>query len=222
MDTVNKREMIAHLINEGEKDSAVQLLLEWSTQTSFKEVIFNVLEPMLTELGQLWMRGNISLAHGYLSGKVAEEFYLMAAGDQEFNLSRTRHRGTVVLGNIEDDFHPLGRRLVNIYAQSAGWNIIDLGTDVTAERFIEKAIENKADIVAVSAMMFTTAKNIIKVRQELDKNSLSGKVMLAVGGAVFKLRPELVTEIGGDGTADTAIGASDLFETLLKKKMSDI
>ena len=222
MDTVNKREMIAHLINEGEKDSAVQLLLEWSTQTSFKEVIFNVLEPMLTELGRLWMRGNISLAHGYLSGKVAEEFYLMAAGDQEFNLSRTRHRGTVVLGNIEDDFHPLGRRLVNIYAQSAGWNIIDLGTDVTAERFIEKAIENKADIVAVSAMMFTTAKNIIKVRQELDKNSLSGKVMLAVGGAVFKLRPELVTEIGGDGTADTAIGASDLFETLLKKKMSDI
>jgi len=221
MDTVNKREMIAHLINEGEKDGAVQLLLEWSTQTSFKEVIFNVLEPMLTELGQLWMRGNISLAHGYLSGKVAEEFYLMAAGDQEFNLSRTRHRGTVVLGNIEDDFHPLGRRLVNIYAQSAGWNIIDLGTDVTAERFIEKAIENKADIVAVSAMMFTTAKNIIKVRQELDKNSLSGKVMLAVGGAVFKLRPELVTEIGGDGTADTAIGASDLFETLLKKKMSD-
>ena len=221
MDTVNKREMIAHLINEGEKDSAVQLLLEWSTQTSFKEVIFNVLEPMLTELGQLWMRGNISLAHGYLSGKVAEEFYLMAAGDQEFNLSRTQHRGTVVLGNIEDDFHPLGRRLVNIYAQSAGWNIIDLGTDVTAERFIEKAIENKADIVAVSAMMFTTAKNIIKVRQELDKNSLSGKVMLAVGGAVFKLRPELVTEIGGDGTADTAIGAPNLFETLLKKKMSD-
>lgn len=221
MDTVNKREMIAHLINEGEKDSAVQLLLEWSTQTSFKEVIFNVLEPMLMDLGRLWMHAKISLAHGYLSGKVAEEFYLMAARDQEFNLSRTRHRGTVILGNIEDDFHPLGRRLVNIYAQSAGWNIIDLGTDVTAERFIEKAIENKADIVAVSAMMFTTAKNIIKVRQELDKNSLSGKVMLAVGGAVFKLRPELVTEIGGDGTADTAIGASDLFETLLKKKMSD-
>ncbi|MBU3928309.1 MAG: cobalamin-dependent protein [Bacteroidetes bacterium] len=218
MDTVNKREMIAHLINEGEKDSAVQLLLEWSTKTSFKEVIFNVLEPMLTELGQLWMRGNISLAHGYLSGKVAEEFYLMAAGDQEFNLSRNQHLGTVILGNIEDDFHPLGRRLVNIYAQSAGWNIVDLGTDVTAEHFIEKAIDNKADIIAVSAMMFTTAKNIIKVRKELDKNSLSGKVMLAVGGAVFKLRPELVTEIGGDGTADTAIGAPNLFETLLKKK----
>ena len=221
MDTVNKREMIAHLINEGEKDSAVQLLLEWSTETSFKEVIFNVLEPVLTELGQLWMRGKISLAHGYISGKVAEEFYLMAARDQEFNLSRNQHQGTVVLGNIEDDFHPLGRRLVNIYARSAGWKIIDLGTDIPAEHFIEKAIENKADIIAVSAMMFTTAKNIIKVRQELDKNSLSGKVMLAVGGAVFQLRPELVTEIGGDGTADTAIGASDLFETLLKQKMSD-
>jgi len=120
------------------------------------------------------------------------------------------------LGNVEDDFHPLGRRLVSIYSQASGWNVIDLGNDVPAELFIEKAIENDAGIIAVSAMMFTTAKNIVKVRQELEKNALSGKIKLAVGGAVFKLRPELVTEVGGDGTAPTAMGASDLFDRLLK------
>jgi len=89
-----------------------------------------------------------------------------------------------------------------------------LGNDVPAELFIEEAIENDAGIIAVSAMMFTTAKNILKVRQELEKNSLSGKIKLAVGGAVFKLRPELVAEVGGDGTAGTAMGASDLFDQL--------
>jgi methanogenic corrinoid protein MtbC1 len=215
MITEEKQEIIANLINEGEKDRAVNLLCDWSGQTSFKDVIFNVLEPMLVKWGKLWMQGKLSLAHGYLSGKVAEEFYMAAARDPEFNMSSTKSCGTVVLGNIEDDFHPLGRRLVSIYSQAAGWDIIDLGNDVTAELFVEKAVENKADIIAVSAMMFTTAKNILKVRNELDINELSGKIKLAVGGAVFKLRPELVADVGGDGTAETAMGAPNLFEKLL-------
>jgi methanogenic corrinoid protein MtbC1 len=124
------------------------------------------------------------------------------------------------LGNVEDDFHPLGRRLVGIYAQAAGWNIIDLGTDVPAELFIEKAIEHNAAIIAVSSMMFTTAKNILKIREELDRQLLSGKIKLAVGGAVFKLRPELVAEVGGDGTADTALDAPGLFDRLIMKNYS--
>lgn len=218
MDTEEKQEIIAELINEGEKDKAVRQLLDWSFETSFKDIIFNILEPMLVKWGKLWMQGKLSLAHGYLSGKVAEEFYFIASKDPEFNTLSTKSKGTVILGNIEDDFHPLGRRLVNIYSQANGWNVIDLGNDVPAELFVEKAIENDAGIIAVSAMMFTTAKNIIKVRQELDKNSLSDKIKLAVGGAVFKLRPELVAEIGGDGTADTAMGASDLFEKLVSHK----
>ena len=218
MDTTNKQEMLAHLINEGEKEKAVQLLTGWANQSSFKDVIFSVLEPLLIKWGKLWMQGKLSLAHGYLSGKVAEEFYLLAANDPEFKSASDGYKGTVVLGNIEDDFHPLGRNLVNIYSKAVGWNIIDLGNDVTAEIFVEKAIENNADIIAVSAMMFTTAKNIMKVRNEMDKNSLSGKIKLAVGGAVFKLRPELVADIGGDGTADNAIEAPDLFDSLLKMK----
>ena len=218
MDTFEQQEMLSHLINEGEKDQAVKFLAELAGQTSFKEVIFKVLEPLLMKWGRLWMQGKLSLAHGYISGKVAEEFYLLAAKDPEFNKSTELKKGTVVIGNAEDDFHPLGRHLVSIYAQASGWNMIDLGTDVLAEVFVEKAIEHKADIIAVSAMMFTTAKNILKVRQEMDKNGLTGKVKLAVGGAVFKLRPELVVEVGGDGTADNAMEAPELFEKLLNGK----
>jgi methanogenic corrinoid protein MtbC1 len=215
MDASEKQEIIAYLINEGEKDKAVQTLVDWSVQTSFKEVIFNVLEPMLISWGKLWMQGKLSLAHGYLSGKVAEEFYLIAANDPVFKDSSRPSKGTVILGNVEDDFHPLGRRLVGIYTQAAGWNIIDLGTDVPAELFIEKALEHEAKIIAVSAMMFTTAKNIVKIRQQIDQQSGNSTVKLAVGGAVFKLRPELVEEVGGDGTAETAIDAPGLFERLI-------
>ena len=189
METIERQKILANLIGEGEKEKAVKVLTEWSSHSNFKEVIFSVLEPMLVEWGRLWMQGRLSLAHGYLSGKVAEEFYLIASKDEAFSSTKSQPKGTIVLGNIEDDFHPLGRRLVNIYSQAAGWKIIDLGNDVPAELFVEKAIENDADIIAVSAMMFTTAKNIIKVRNHLDKQPLTSKIKLAVGGAVFKLRP---------------------------------
>lgn len=216
MNTIEKKEILAGLISNGEKDKAISHLTVWSQETSYKDVIFGILEPMLVDWGKLWMQGKLSLAHGYLSGKVAEEFYVAASKNEEFNVSTLHNKGTVILGNIEDDFHPLGRRLVNIYSQAAGWNIIDLGNDVPAETFVEKAIENNANIIAISAMMFTTAKNIVKVRNEMDKSAISGKIKLAVGGAVFKLRPELVAEIGGDGTAETAIDAPELFGNLLK------
>ncbi len=216
MDKSKKQDLIAYLISEGEKDKAVDLLADWAKERGFREVIFDVLEPMLVTWGKLWMQGKLSLAHGYISGKVAEEFYMLASKDPQFASLPSQPKGTIILGNVEDDFHPLGRRLVNIYAQSSGWKVFDLGTDVMAEVFVEKAMAEQADIIAVSSMMFTTAKNIIKIRRELDKNALSGKIKLAVGGAIFKLRPELVNEVGGDGTADTAIDAPDLFDSLLK------
>ncbi len=217
MNVQEKIIMLGETINDGEKDKAVKLLQDWAAQSGFKEIIFTVLEPLLIKWGKLWMQGKLSLAHGYLSGKVAEEFYIIASQSEEFLTSKDEVKGTIVLGNIEDDFHPLGRRLVNIFSKATGWNTIDLGNDVPAEIFIENAVKNNADIIAVSAMMFTTAKNIEKIRKELDRQSLSEKIKLAVGGAVFKLRPGLVADVGGDGTADNAIDAPALFESLIKK-----
>ncbi len=215
MQTEQYQTNLAQFISDGEKDKAVRVLIQVAEQYGYKAAIFSVLEPMLVIWGKLWMQGKLSLAHGYLSGKVAEEFYMIASKNEEFITSTNQSKGTIVIGNIEDDFHPLGRRLVSIYSQAAGWNIIDLGNDVPAEQFVENAVEKNANIIAVSAMMFTTAKNIIKVRNELDKQCLSESIKLAVGGAVFKLRPELVAEIGGDGTADSAIEAPHLFTELL-------
>ena len=218
MNDTEKKDIIVRFIDEGEKDKALSYLKSWADETSFQYVIFNILEPMLVELGTLWMQGKMSLAHGYLSGKVAEEFYILATSDTKFKEYISHKKGVVILGNIEDDFHPLGRRLVKAYSKTEGWDIVDLGNDVPASVFVEEAIKKNADIIAVSAMMYTTAKNISHIRDILDKQNLSDRIKLAVGGAVFKLRPELVKEVGGDGTADIAINAPELFENLLKMK----
>ncbi len=123
-------------------------------------------------------------------------------------------KGTAIIGNVEDDYHSLGRKLVGIFLLTAGWKVVDLGNDVAPATFVDAAIENKARIIGVSAMMFTTAQNILSLRKEIDQRGLKNKIKLAVGGAVFKIRPDLVSEVGGDGTAANAIDAPALFEKL--------
>ena len=102
MENIEKQNLIAEFIKDGEKDQAVKQLTEWASETGFRQVIFNVLEPMLVAWGKLWMKGELSLAHGYLSGKVAEEFYMLASQNEEFVTTSIKNKGKVIIGNIED------------------------------------------------------------------------------------------------------------------------
>ena len=86
-----------------------------------------------------------------------------ASKDEEFIKTGTISKGNVVIGNIEDDYHSLGRKLIGIFLKSSGWTVYDLGNDVLSEEFIEKALETKSRVIGVSAMMYTTAKNIRKL-----------------------------------------------------------
>lgn len=103
---------------------------------------------------------------------------------------------------------------MGLFLAAAGWEVHDLGNDVPAEELLEKAIEVGACVVGASAMMQTTALNIRKLRQLIDQRGLTERIKLAVGGAVFNWRPDLVAEVGGDGTAHNAIGADELFMRL--------
>ncbi len=92
-----------------------------------------------------------------------------------------------------------------------------MGNDVPATAIVNKAVEVHARVIGISAMMYTTALNIQKVRKELDSRNLSQLIQLAVGGAVFNQRPGLVDEVGGDGTCKTALGAPQLMEELWQR-----
>ena len=211
MDLKNTQETLIEFILSGNRKEAVDLLDAWAGRHHYNSAISDILEPVLTEIGNRWVSENISLAAGYLAGKIAEDVLLKAHEKKE---AVPETKGPVVLGNVEDDYHSLGRRLLGIFLRTAGWRIIDLGNDVPAEEFVDAAVKNNAQVIAVSAMMFTTARNIIKIRHEIEKRGLSGAIRLAVGGAVFKIRPELVDEVGGDGTAVSAVEAPALMERL--------
>jgi methanogenic corrinoid protein MtbC1 len=176
-----------------------------------RQVIADILDPAIVRLGRLWEDEAMSLAQNFVASKIAEDTLLRCLPDKADNL---HSKGAVVIGNIEDDFHSLGRKTVGLFLAAAGWEVHDLGNDVTAEELLAKALEVNACVIGASAMMQTTALNIRKLRQLIDERGHANRIKLAVGGAVFNWRPELVVEVGGDGTAHNAIGADELFTRL--------
>ena len=214
MDIVKQRKLLIKHILSGERDEAMELLENRAERFLWRKTISELLEPVLEEIGKRWAKEKISLAAGYLAGKIAEEVLKRA---DETNEAIPQTKGPVVIGNAEDDYHALGKKLVILFLRTAGWKVIDLGNDVLAADFVSAAIENKAKIIGVSAMMLTTAENIIKIRREMERCGVAGKIKLAVGGAIFKVRPELVVEVGGDGTVSSAVDAPHLMERLLRQ-----
>ncbi|MFZ3382915.1 MAG: cobalamin-dependent protein [Candidatus Methanoperedens sp.] len=220
MTTEQIRDFLIDAILQGEREQANKLLDDQVANSSYRKTMEEILEPVLEEIGNMWNKEKISLAQGYIAGKVAEDFLIKIRDSEAYD--KLKEKRPVIMGNIEDDFHSLGRKLVCTFLEVAGWQVFDLGNDVTAKDFVDKAVETGARVIGVSAMMFTTAENIKKVRQEIDKRKLTGKIKLAVGGAVFRIRPELVGEIGGDGTASNAPEAPKLFEELWNKSLKEV
>lgn len=211
------KESLYALMLEAEREGAVAMLLEHARKFGFQAAVSDVLEPVLERAGEAWHREHLSLAQGYVAGKIAEDLLVAAAaahGDLLLDI-----KGPVILGNVEDDYHSLGRKMVAVFLRAAGWRVIDLGNDVSPAEFVAAALEHGARVIGVSAMMLTTAENIRAVRAEIDARGLKGKILLAVGGAVFKLRPELMHEVGGDGTVPSAIQAPALFDRLWDESM---
>jgi methanogenic corrinoid protein MtbC1 len=212
---VELREALYASILEVRRADAVATLKGAADAFGFPAVIADILEPTLKLIGERWNSDRISLAQAYVAGKVAEDLLgLIAADEMERGKEPATPRGTTVICNAEDDYHGLGRKMVSTFLRIEGWKVIDLGNDVLAPILVDEAESRGARVIGVSAMMLTNARNISKVREELLRRGLGDRIRLAVGGAVFAMRPELVEEVGGDGSAMTAIEAPALFERL--------
>lgn len=110
--------------------------------------------------------------------------------------------GTVVFGTVQGDIHDLGKNIVSMFLTARGFRVIDLGVDVSAERFVAAAREHQPDILAMSALLTTTALNQREVIQALEAAGLRSGVKVIVGGE--PITPHLATEMGADGYAPTA------------------
>jgi 5-methyltetrahydrofolate--homocysteine methyltransferase len=121
--------------------------------------------------------------------------------------------GRVVIGTVKGDLHNIGKNLVAMMLEGAGFEIRDLGTDVSPEAFVAAVQEHKPDIVGISALLTTTMQNIKATLEALEEAGLGGKVKVIVGGA--PLTQAFADEIGADGFAPDASSAVRLAKALV-------
>lgn len=116
-------------------------------------------------------------------------------------------KGTVVLGTVKGDLHDIGKNLVKIMMEGKGLNVIDLGADVPTEKFIEKAKETNADIIACSALLTTTMTEMENVVKAVQESGIRDSVKILIGGA--PVSQSFCETIGADIYAPDAASAAE-------------
>lgn len=183
---------------------AVQQAME--AGVSADDILKKGLIPAMTEVGSLFEEGEyfvpemLVAARAMQSGLDLLKMQLIAEDVEPI--------GKVVIGTVKGDLHDIGKNLVAIMLEGAGFEIIDLGTDVSTEMFVETVKEKNADIIAISALLTTTMTNMTRVIQAIQEAGLRDTVKILVGGA--PVTQTYADQIGADGYAPDASQAARL------------
>lgn len=123
-------------------------------------------------------------------------------------------RGTVVIGTVKGDLHDIGKNLVAMMMKGKGLTVIDLGTDVAPSRFVEQAVANNAQIIACSALLTTTMREMENVVKAVEEANLHDRIRIMVGGA--PVTESFRASIGADRYSPDAATAAEVALELCK------
>ncbi|MBG7610368.1 MAG: corrinoid protein [Anaerolineae bacterium] len=121
--------------------------------------------------------------------------------------------GKVILGTVKGDLHDIGKNLVGMMCEGAGFEVIDMGKDITPEAFVEGTKEHMPDILGMSALLTTTMRSMEQTIVSLEEAGMRDKVKIMIGGA--PVTQAFADQIGADGFASNAAAAADLAKQLM-------
>ena len=179
-----------------------------------KAIIFKGLIPGMDVVGEKFQRNEYYVPQVLLSARA------MYAGLDLLKplLTKTAvddHLGTVVIGTAQGDLHDIGKNLVAMMLEGAGFTVHNLGRDVAPEKFVEAVKEKDANIVGISALMTTTMPAMRRTIEALMRDGLRDRVKVMVGGA--PVSQAFCDDIGGDGYARESTAAVVKAKALVKK-----
>ncbi len=124
--------------------------------------------------------------------------------------------GVVVLGTVRGDLHDIGKNLVSVMLQGAGYRVIDLGNDVDADRFIDAAAGEGASVIGMSALLTTTMTEMAAVVSRIAERGLRDRLKTIIGGA--PINAAYAREIGADAYAPDAVSAVETIASLVARR----
>ena len=200
---------LADAIEAGDRTSAAQLTNDALAASVPPQEILDAMTGAMGVIGRRFQDGEIYVPEMLIAARAMKEAtailepVLVAAG--------IRPEHTAVIGTVEGDLHDIGKNLVGMMLKGAAINVVDLGVNVPAARFVEAAREHGARIVGISALLTTTMPNMRGVVEAIRAADVNAVVM--IGGA--PTTPEFADQIGADGYAPDAGSAVDVARRLL-------
>ena len=199
-------EKFYNLLSQGKMDEVKKLTQKALQEGDSPEVILNQgLIPAMEKIGARFKNGDIYIPEVLIAARA------MHAGMDVLkpilSKSNTPMAGKIVIGTVKGDLHDIGKNLVIMLLEGGGFEVVDLGVDVSSETFLRAVDQHHPHVVAMSALLTTTLPEMKKTIDTLKQAGLKGRVKTLVGGA--PVTEKFAREIGADGYAPDAASAVD-------------
>ncbi len=206
-----QEDRILSTVISGDKDKVLDLVKDLLKKMSYEKVIEDVLRPALDQVGKLYEKREIFLPQLIMAAETAQT----AFGFIEKKFAKKKiEEGVIIIATVRGDIHDIGKNIVAMMLKNAGFDVTDLGKDVPSEEIIKVVKEKEATIIALSALMTTTALRMKEVIELVKKEHVPVKVI--VGGAC--ITEKFAADIGADAFASDASAAVTKIRQLIKTK----
>jgi 5-methyltetrahydrofolate--homocysteine methyltransferase len=197
---------------EGDNATVQQNVQEaLSNGTSASDILNEALIPAMAEVGRLFEEGEYFVPEMLISARAMKG--AMATLKPHLQQDDVKFAGNVVIGTVKGDLHDIGKNLVSLMLEGAGFQVHDLGSDVTPEKYIEAIRDTGANIVAMSALLTTTMVNMKSTIAAFEEAGLRDQVKIIIGGA--PVTDSFAKQIGADGYAPDASRAVAVARSLV-------
>lgn len=197
-----------------DKERAVQIVRNFHAQKGdVLELLNEGFIPLINEIGDKFSCGEIFLPELIMCAEVMQEVTGTVVSLLPKSEALKQHRGVLVFGTVQGDVHDIGKTLVITMLEVNGFNVHDLGRDVSVQKFIDKARETKADIIGSSALLSTTMLVQEELEKQLKQIGMKGKIKTMVGGAPVTVR--WADKIGADAYGEDAADAVTAADRLM-------
>lgn len=176
-----------------------------------KDIMVTGLIPAMAVVGEKYSSGEFFLPQMMIAARAMTE--AMELLKSHLVTSSYQKRGKVALGTVAGDFHDIGKNIVKVMLEGGGYEVIDLGVDTPAEKFIEAVQKDSVQAVLMSSLITLTMENMRKTIQALESAGLRKSIVVGVGGA--PVTQKFADEIGADFYSSDAYGAVEKCNTLL-------